>query len=246
MDSKLLPSRVSDAIRLCDSTAFPKFIGFLTPEETAVALAVAKKQNADTVCFGGYEAAERVFFGVFPEWCENREDYFPINPITFKYRAEDKLSHRSLLGTLMSLGIARETVGDILVGEGRTVVFLSQEIADFVFSQVEKVSGVGVRLEYGFKEPLPTMSGFKEINGTLASARLDCVIATLINTSRGKACELIEDRMVSVNSVCCEKAVKTVANGDKITVRGKGKFVIDSIDNRSKKDRLILKAKKFV
>lgn len=246
MDLKILPSRVSDAIRLCDSTAFPKFIGFLTPEETAVALATAKKQNADILCFGGYEAAERVFLGVFPEWCENRENYFPIKPITFKYRAEDNLSHRNFLGTLMSLGIARETVGDILVGEGRTVVFLSQEIADFVFSQIDKVSGVGVRLEYGFKEPLPTMSSFKEINGTLASARLDCVIAALINTSRGKACELIEDRMASINSVCCEKAVKTVVSGDKITVRGKGKFVIDSIDNRSKKDRLILKAKKFV
>lgn len=246
MDLKLLPSRVSDAIRLCDSTAFPKFIGFLTPEEAALAEAVARKQNADYVFFGGYEAAERVFFGAFPDWCNSREEYFPIKPITFKYRESDRLSHRSFLGTFMSLGLARETVGDILVGQGRTVAFFSEDIADFVFSQIEKISNVGVRLEYGYKEPLPTMSGFEEMTDTVASGRLDCVVASLVRSSRGVASELIADGLVSVNSVCCQKTVKAVTSGDKITVRGKGKFIIDSIDTRSKKDRLILKAKKYI
>ena len=52
--------------------------------------------------------------------------------------------------------------------------------------------------------------------------------------------------MVSVNSLCVEKTVKTVETGDKITVRGYGKFVLDSADGRTKKDRIVIKAKKYI
>ncbi len=246
MDSHLLVSRIKDAVRISDTSATPKFVGFLRPEEVAEILSVCRLQEVRHSFFGGYADAERVFFGAFPEWCDGGEEYFPISALTFTYRSAAQLSHRNFLGTFMSLGITRETVGDILIEKGRAVAFFSSEITDFVKSQITKISGEGVTISEGFTLPLPGMTGFSEFTDTVASPRLDCVVASLIGGSRAKATELIEQKLVLINSVCCDKAVKSVKSGDSITVRSKGKFIIDSIDGKTKKDRLILKAKKYI
>ena len=246
MDQHLLASRINDAIRICDTSATPKFVGFLRPEEVAEITTACRLQGCKYSFFGGYADAERVYFGAFPDWCDGGEEYFPISALTFTFRESEQLSHRNFLGTFMSLGITRETVGDILIEKGRAVAFFSSDIVGFVKNQITKISGAGVTVSEGFALPLPGMTGFSEFTDTVASARLDCVVASLICGSRSRACELIEQKLVLVNSVCCDRPVKTVKSGDTVTVRSKGKFIIDSIDGKTKKDRLILKAKKYI
>ncbi len=246
METELIIPRIRDAIRLCDTSSMPKFVGFLTSAEAATAASFASKQNCEWQLFGGYDGAERVYFGVFPDWCEDKGGFYPIASVTFTFRCQDRLTHRDFLGALMSLGIERQTVGDILIEEGRAVVFLSRDIFECVMNGIAKVANVGVGISEGFIYPLPGASQLKDITDTVASARLDCIVAALVNCSRGQAATLVEDGLVAVNSVCVEKTVKTVKNGDKITVRGKGKFVIDSVEDRTRKDRIILKAKKYM
>lgn len=246
MDSALFIPRILDAVRLCDASSMPKFVGFLTPAEAAEADNAVKKLACTCSFFGGYKEAERVYFGVFPDWCEDREDFFPISPLTFTFRACDRLTHRDFLGALMSLGIVREAVGDILIEEGRTVVFLNSELSDFVSTQLTKVGRVGVKCEKSVTLPLPGGSKLEPITDTVASTRLDCVVASLARCSRGQAAELIADGLVTVNSFCVTKAVKTVYDGDRISIRGKGRFLIDSVSGRSKKDRVILLANKYL
>jgi RNA-binding protein YlmH len=246
MDSELLIARIRDAIRLCDTSGMPKFVGFLTAEEAAIAEKTAKNELGRYELFGGYDAAERVVFGAFPDWCEDKAAFSPITSVTFSYRAQDRLSHRDILGALMSLGIRRETVGDILIEEGRAVAFLQRDILPAVLDGIIKIGRVGVTATEGFNEPLPEMGKMLDITDTVASLRLDCVVSALLSCSRGDATELILDGAVSVNSVLVEKCVKTVSAGDKITVRRKGKFIIDSVSERTRKDRIVLKAKKYI
>lgn len=246
MDVGLLNSRADDLVSLCDKTGVPKFMGFLRPEEASLVAASTAQTGLKHTFFGGYEDAERVFFGVFPDWCDINTALFPITALTITFREQDVLSHRNFLGTFMSLGITRESVGDILIEKGRAVAFFKKEIADYILSELKKVSGTGVSAQEGFDMPLPGMSGFEEITHTVASSRLDCVVAALLSVSRGTACEYISQKCVSVNSLCTEKVVKAVVSGDKITIKGKGKFLIESIDTFTKKKRLILKAKKYI
>ena len=246
MEQQLISARVEDAVRLCDNSSFPKFIGFLTPTEATIAKRQLGKLSCCYTLYGGYGAAERVYLGVFPSWCEEKESFFPITSITFRYRDCDKLTHRDFLGALMSLGINRETVGDILIENGRAVVFLSSDIAEFVVSQVEKIGKVGVKTQKGHIMPLPQLSIKEDISDTIASPRLDCVVAALAKCSRSTAEGLILGSLVSVNSVCVEKTIKAVFEGDKITIRGKGKFEIVSLTDKTKKKRVILIARKYV
>ena len=246
MDQSLIASRIDDACKICNNSSFPKFVGFLRAEETSVAKSVAEKLCTKYLFYGGYSEAERVFFGVFPDWCADLTELFPITALTFTFRPVDKLTHREVLGSLMSLGIKRETVGDILIEEGRAVVFITSEVAPFVKSQITKISRVGVDITEGYVGILPGQSGLLNLSYTVASARIDCVVAALAGVSRKTAAEYIEQKLVTLGSVCCEKTTATVQNGDKISIRSKGKFIIEKIDEKTKKGRLIIKAKKYI
>ena len=125
----LLRSRIEDTIRLCDRRSTPCFLGFLDSGEQAQAMQLLQKR-AD-VCwrlFGGHADAERQILGVFPEYVQPEDAAFPLCACAFFYRQEKALSHRDFLGTLLSAGLRRETIGDILCGEGIAVVFLREEI----------------------------------------------------------------------------------------------------------------------
>ncbi len=244
MDSELLPKRVEDAHRLCEKTSSPKFLGFLTPNEAAVAEGILCRLHARYQFFGGFHGAERVVLALLPAWCE--EVAFPITALTFKYRECDNLSHRDFLGSLMALGIARETVGDILVESGRAVAFVSRDIVRFITDNITKVGSVGVTISEGYTEPLPSMGKKEQFTDTVASVRLDCIIASLCHESRNGANDKILSGEVSVNSVECAKPTRNIISGDIITVRHKGRYYIDSVDELSKKGRVILKYSKFI
>ncbi len=243
MDIRLLPARIADLRLQCQKTSAPKFLGFLTPSESAVAAEILKNTSGHTF-FGGYPLAERTVLAFLPDWCE--QPTFPIRAITFTYRKCDSLSHRDFLGALMALGINRETIGDILVEQGRAVVFVLDDIEAFVLSQVTKVGSVGVTLQKGYVEPLPTSDSLLTLSNTVSSLRIDCVVSALCGLSRSNAASAICNGTVSVNSIETTKTTSTVKSGDVITVRQRGKFKITSCDEHSKKGKIILKYSKYI
>lgn len=244
MESELFKARIEDTAEICVKSSRPKYLGFLSAAEAVLAERLLKNAPCRTAFYGGYEGAERVMLGCFPDWME--EDDFPISAITFSFREGDALSHRDFLGSLMALGIKRETVGDILVEQSRAVAFVTDEIKDYIKSQVTKIGKTGVKVTEGFTSPLPVADRLADFSDTAASDRIDCVIAALCGFSRARALEVLADGFVSVNSVTVIKPTKSVLAGDIISVRGKGRFVIDSLDGRTKKNRIVINYKKYI
>lgn len=243
MESSVFEARVSDAAVLCERTGVPKFLGFLTTEESAQAEKLLRRAGARYRFGGGYDGAERQMLACLPDWCE--EPDFPLCALTLRFREADVLTHRDFLGALMALGITRESVGDILVEPGRAVIFLKKEIAAFVTEQLDRVGSAGVSVSDGFSEPLPQAGALVPGSETVASLRLDCVVAALCRRGRTGAAQMIESGLVSVNSSAVLKGTKTVAAGDRISVRGRGRFVIDSVSGLSKKGRIVLKFSEY-
>lgn len=244
MDSDLLLARIDDTADIAERASKCKYLGFLSPKQATAAEKRLKNRNLRYGFFGGYEGAFRVMLGCFPDWAAG--DEYPIAAVTFYYRKDDSLSHRDFLGSLMGLGLTRESVGDILVGEGKAVVFLTEDIRDYVISQTEKVGRTGVKAVSGIDGELPQAGSLADFTDTAASCRLDCITAALAGISRGTAVEKIEGGFVSVNSFVTEKITCNVAEGDVIAVRGKGKFIITSLSEKTRKNRIVLKYKKYV
>lgn len=243
MESGILLARIDDLVELVYRTDKPKYLGFLSNEEKDLAQKHLKKRGINVSFFGGAEDNERVFLGCFPEWVE--QSSFPITALTFKFRNIDSLRHRDFLGSLMALGLKREAIGDILIEQGRAVVFLSDDIVKYVFENLNKVGNVGVNACIGFNSPLPERNNCIEKTVTVASLRLDCVVSAVCDFSRNTACDYIESGLVSVNSILAEKTTKVLTDGDVLSVRRKGKFQIVSSNRKTKKDRIILIYKSY-
>ena len=59
----------------------------------------------------------------------------------------------------MSLGIERDSVGDILVEDGRCVVFVKNELKNYITSQIFKIGNVGVSFDEFKASDLPQGRG---------------------------------------------------------------------------------------
>ena len=242
---KLFKAMMEDAAALCERRNAPVFTDFLTEEEQSVAIAVMKAAQAQYLLYGGFEEAERRMLGVFPPYEEPDASLFPMDSVTAEYRASETLSHRAVLGTLMAQGIERSCIGDILLENGRCVFFCRPTVTRALLDNIGKMGGTGVKLTQGHEEPLPAAHTFQDITDTVASARLDCMVAALGGMGRGRAEQLITAGEVMVNATPCKKVSQTVREGDKLTIRGQGKFIIADIGNVTRKGRLILSARKY-
>ena len=244
MTDEILKARIEDTYLLSIKTDSPKFFGFLSVEQKSFAEKILSNIKCNFSFFGGFDDSQRVVLCCYPQWCENI--VFPISSISIIYSKKYNLTHRDFLGTLMGLGIKREVIGDILIEDGRAVVFCLNEIIDYILEQIKKVGNVGVELLKGFTSPLPQGSKLVEFSTTVASNRLDCVISALISCSRNDALKKLSLNFVSVNSVITDKATKPVLKDDVISIKGYGKYIISSINDKTRKDRIKLFYKKYI
>lgn len=245
MDSgrELLLAKLRDCVKA--SQRRPSFLGFLDESEAAFCQGFLRNTPAAHMLWGGYEGAERVMAGFFPDYLEPAGEEFPLEALTFTYRAGDRLGHRDFLGAFMRLGIERSVVGDILAGEGRAVAFVRREMAPYFLDSLQKIGRVGVKAALGFEVPLPAIREYQEISGVVASARLDCMAALLCRTSREKASKLIRLGLVAVNHQEALDSDWRLEENDVISIRGHGKFVIDSFGPLTSKGRLTVKCRKY-
>lgn len=231
-EDKLLLSKAYDAIELSQRRNCPRFTGFLNEHESLY-LREHLPKRADIRFFGGYPDAVRLMLGAGAV-----EEEFPITVLELTYRQEDTLRHRDFLGALMALGIRRDTVGDILTEKGRAVIFVTDEIAPFVLSQVDKIGRVGVKIGYADPESLPEPDDIEERVMTLSSLRLDAFVAAAANLSREKAARLIKNELVMVDHVTQDGVAFMLHEGATVTIRKFGKFVLSEILGTSKKGKL--------
>ena len=117
-EEKLLIAKCEDLFRLCDRYADCRFSDFLNEAEQAfIQREIGQRLGYNTQFFGGFSDAQRKIFGVFPEWMEISYDVFPIGVVKISKKYKKVLSHRDYLGTVLSTGLDRVKIGDIIVNE---------------------------------------------------------------------------------------------------------------------------------
>ena len=244
-EDRIFVSHILDMIAVCEKSYQPKFSYFLDERQAILAENVMIEQKyADYKLYGGYENASRKVLGIFPPYW-NDEDSFPISALVFKYRESDKLTHRDFLGVFMSRQIKRNMLGDIVVGNGRTVAFVYNTVKPVLVSEISKIGSVGVKISEEDIDDLQAEQSFIEKIGTVSSLRLDSIVSLASGISREKASNLIKGGSVSVMYNVVESPSYQMDEGNIFSVRGFGKFVLHSVNGKTKKDRIHITLKKY-
>lgn len=244
---QLLIDRIFDWINIANDKYTEKFSFFLDCRQSKIAKQVLDSLKFENYrLFGGYEDAHRLVLGVFPPYTDINNDNFPVKGITFTYRKCDILTHRDVLGSLMSLNVSRDCIGDIIISEGKTIVFVIDKILPLILENVHKIGRIGVKTEVGFDlSDVAAQQKFSEISGTVASLRADCIVSLAIKLSRDKASNLIKSNGIIVDYEEVYSPSAEMCEGIGFSIRGYGKFVLSSVDGLSRKNRLHVTIKKY-
>ena len=246
-DEKMLLARAEDAVFLAEKQQTVKAVGFLTPSEAALIGRKLPKTETKTEFFGGYAEAERTLFAALPVYAEESELFSLITALEITGRGISALSHRDYLGSLLGLGIKREKIGDIVLLENSCIVFVQTDIADFITENLTKVGSLGVSVKKTECENVQIPKRKTEkITASVASLRIDCVLAAMLKTSRSKAIPYITGAKVSVNWEEKTQTSVSVKEGDVFSVRGVGRFVLSKVNGETKKGRISVEIDKMV
>ncbi len=240
-EDKLLLAKIWDKIGAGLRRDIPANTCFLSPREQEMARFLFGEAPGLSF-FGGYDGAERKMLVYLPEYLETDALWGADSPVvclTAQFYEGDKPTHRDFLGALMGSGIARQTIGDICVGDGFCSFFVTAEIAPYVLQNFTGAGRAKARVQTvpltDAQLPEPET---QEIRDTLASLRLDSVISAGFRIGRSLAAQYVAGGRAAIDGLPCEKPDKSIAEGAKISVRGLGKIRLRIVRGETKKGRI--------
>lgn len=242
-------NRFLDGLSYADQTYAPYLTAFLTPREHVILCQLAGRYDRLSLeSFGGYAGAERQRILVCPQYFTAQVDDFQIQAVNIHYPIKfADLTHGKILGTLMSTGIDREMVGDIITDGQSWHLLCDAKIARYFIANVVKVANVGVRLEpISLDQLLTSSETWEHIQVVASSRRLDTLIGKVYNFSRQRAKNMIKSGYVKVNFRQVERPDMMMDVKDIVSVRKYGRFWIDNLEGVTKKDNIRLSIRKLI
>lgn len=132
-------------------------------------------------------------------------------------------------------------IGDIIVQNNLCDIIVSKNIAEYILNNLKFIGHEKIEVkEISLDEILIPKDSSKEVKTTVSSLRIDNIISAGYGISREKSLALVKGEMVKLNHLVVKSAVKTVHEGDLISVRGKGRIEIREIGGTSKSGRIKL------
>lgn len=233
--------RIRELCRMAYERDIVTFSDFLDLNEQNMVHSLSGLEQGITLqWYGGYEMSERQMIAFLPD-ALSYEWEFPlscmhIQPKSLKY--SEPLTHRDYLGALLNLGIDRGKIGDILIQDDFSAyVFCEDRISHYILDELCRIKHTSVVPQIVQEYTSVVTRKEEEITGTVASVRLDSMIALAFGMSRSSMVPFIEGGRVFVNGRLITSNGYTLDKGDVISVRGKGKFRFGGTLYKTKKGR---------
>lgn len=150
-----------------------------------------------------------------------------------------QLKHSSILGAVLSCGVKREYIGDIVTDGNHWQIIVANSIVPFLKEELKKIGLVKVSLEESSRLLQP-INQAQKIDTLVSSQRIDVLVATAFNMSRHLAKKLVEQGSVTLNWAICDKPDTTIEEKDVISVRGYGRVLLQSINGITQKGKIKL------
>ena len=224
-----------------------KLSGFLSPFEQEMAGTIANSLGDLKVDFdGGFVGAERQKVAFCNEDFQGTPA-FEISVIKAEWNGEfARLGHRDVLGAILSLGVDRECVGDIIATKDFARIVVDKKMAEYFSTNLTQIGNVTVKTEIDDLENIaPKEERVKEIKATVASLRADSVAAVGFGMSRSKAAADISAEKVQLNWQTVKNSSQTIKQGDVLSMRGRGRLEVAEITGQTKKGRIGILLKRF-
>ncbi len=247
-EEQILINRLSDLANMAYQRNIPMFSDFLNLNEQSIL--ESQKNTMPPVSIstvGGYNLAERKIAAFLPAYSD-LDEMLPIVTLKIKPLSEkfaENLNHRDFLGAIMNLGIERCKIGDIIVSDNDAYIFCMEQMAQYIVDNLTRVRHTPVMVEFSVMDEASEVQ-YEEISGSIASVRLDSVLALCFSASRSSLISIIEAGKVFVNGKTITTNSYNLKEDDIVSARGYGKFQFKGVSGQTKKGRFIATVHKYV
>ncbi|MDD3225528.1 MAG: YlmH/Sll1252 family protein [Clostridium sp.] len=244
-EDKLLLSNIYEKLNIAAKTGKTIYTSeFYTPDIWKNVARVGNSFGINVYSSGVFKNCERKMLAFSNEELY----YFPIKIIKISNLSKfTNLEHRDYMGGIMSLGISRNKLGDIVLADNCCYVAVSEDIFQFVTDNLTLIGKCHVRItEVGIGEKEIPEIKFEVKNLIVSSLRLDCLVSGICNISRSKSLSLIHDGSVKVDYINTKEKDFLVDYDSTITIGGYGKYKLTGDNGVTNKKRLKLLLKKFI
>ncbi|WP_311202043.1 YlmH family RNA-binding protein [Aquibacillus koreensis] len=217
-----------------------KLSDFLDPREQKIFKTIIGNNPEFTWnLVGGGETAERKRAVLAPYYELLEENRFEITLLEGTYPTKFiSLSHRDVLGAILSLGIKRKKLGDLYVDNGVIQVIVASEIEPFIKMNLTHIKNAQITFEEKpFSSIMEKNDEWISSHTTVSSLRLDVVVKEMYNVSRQIAAASIQKGLVKVNFRVVDSPAFVLEEGDLLSLRGKGRAKLSDIHGLSKKEK---------
>ncbi len=206
---------------------------------------IGRYPGADCLFWGGQEYAGRKMLAVLPKGVGHSNGDFPLECVQGE-GVNAQIAHRDVLGALMALGVKREKIGDINLKDQFLQIFISAPLGAFVQDNLTEIGRCGVCLKKVDADKHRSIEPeFTVMDIIVPSMRLDAVIHGAYKLSRSDASDYVRAQKVSVNHAPALKPALTLKFGDVVSVRTKGRLIVEGALGTTHKGNIRLRIKKF-
>lgn len=263
-EKEILRSRIKELSARALNDSYVTHTAFLSMSEQALFFSILKEEKVNLstqkyagvsyLLYGGHQDDDRKVLFFLPYYLTQEEErekeakgetfsclfVYPKNE-----RFADVLTHRDYLGALMHLGVKREMYGDILTDGKKAYIFIFNSVIQQVKEELVKIKHTTVQSEILKPQDCSFSLRFEEKDINVPSLRLDAILSETFHISRRDGQILIGSECVFVNGMTTKNNSYILKENDRVSVKGKGKFLFLCSGNVSKKGRLFVKIKKY-
>lgn len=263
--SQLLEGRVRDLSEKAYNSNYLTHTSFLSASELALFHSILRRQGVSShvhavqgvpyLIYGGHKDADRNAVLFLPDYI-TEENFLSdstlqaeviccLHVTPLNRRFTDALTHRDYLGALMHMGIERDQIGDILCGEAEAYIFVLSDIAEVIARELTRIRHTSVQCEVVPPTACTLEPAWEEVSGSVASDRLDAVLAMVYRLSRTRAQEMIAAENVCIDGCIVTDGSRSLRPDERISVRGYGKFIFTGLGSVTKKGRVYAHVKLY-
>lgn len=196
--------------------------------------------DLEIIFSNNYQDEERKRAFLFPKGYDLEADF----KISFlKVLSKMKLKHSDILGALMSLGITREVIGDILIGD-EVIIICASEIEKYLLENLSSIGANKIELQKVANITSISPNQYLKLAIIVSSLRLDNILSKGLNLSREKAQTLIKLRNVKINGAICIDNDYFCRSNDLISITKFGRIIVRDIARTTKKEKIVLNIEK--
>ncbi len=214
---------------------------FLNPHHQKIITSIVGKNTDVQLIFeGGIEDAENKKCILAPSYFEIENQDFEVSVIKINYPKQfEKITHKDILGAMMSLGVKRELFGDIVQVEDDFYIALDSGMYQYVSENCKKIKRATVRFQE-VTEVVKRNQQYSIKTIIVSSMRLDKIVASLYKLSRAKAATFIQAGHVKVNHKIVVETSYLCNNSDVISLKRYGRVLLHNTERKTKADNYVI------